>query len=898
LYEKLSGMTATAMTDAEEFHEIYELDVTPLPTNVDYIVEMGLMDLEEKQRKVEGAEEIYWVKSDDSEQRVFARRIDFADQVFGTLQAKDQAIIDEILRVRKTGRPILVGTTSVEHSETIHKLLRKRGVDHAVLNAKRHQSEALVVAQAGRKQAVTISTNMAGRGTDILLGGNAEGLASEMLENRLLSREDLGLLAGQLLSNGAEAAKSYAERHPKLIPELVDSLQALKDELDETQEKIEDDGLINYLARYFQEPYEVDFTVARHVLRLVHSNRAAEARDYLNERERDVALVEDATRLMELYAGYTAARDDVHRAARFLAENLFEKIYSARAAMIRAVMNGDEAEARELVETIPSLPAEAIQWIKDIRANREKERQEVWSLGGLHVIGSERHESRRIDNQLRGRAARQGDPGSSRFFLSLEDDLMLRFGGERLRGFMARTNIPDDMPIESGLLDRIIESSQERIEGYNFDIRKNVVEYDDVMSKQRQAIYGERRAILMSEDVDLDARVHAAFERAVNQLVGDYLENYREYMRGEIDRAVLSFSTDATDTINVYGVLVRMRGLLPGVAALDRADLADVSASELVDILMDQVEENLENGENLLQFIRAASRFIPLLPSVPNLGSILASQRSGQLGLVRDKVQREFVGQIEAIFNDFLVAYLDEGERAALWKETNRRFDNIFEHFRVEGISRKAMQDQQPDFRRQCDEALRDMLKSSLFALDNDQLAESLAEYANKQRDRWRERIGEEDHHDFQRMLLLQAIDGEWRDYLVAMDDLRREIGLEAVAQRDPKVEYKRRSYQMFADMRSKIDETVVDNYFRRIAGHQAYIRQQAQAAERQAELIKAGYQVVKRDKGKGMELRRDAPKVGRNDPCPCGSGKKYKHCHMRADRAAARSARRKAQAR
>jgi preprotein translocase subunit SecA len=282
-----------------------------------------------------------------------------------------------------------------------------------------------------------------------------------------------------------------------------------------------------------------------------------------------------------------------------------------------------------------------------------------------------------------------------------------------------------------------------------------------------------------------------------------------------------------------------------------------------------------------------------LLPSVPNLGGILASQRSGQLALVRDRVQRDFVGQIETIFNDFLVEYIDEDGRAALWDETRERFDDIFEQFRVEGLSRKAMSAQQSDFRRQCDEALRDMLKSSLFALDNDQLAESLAEYAHKQSNRWRDQIGEEAHHDFQRILLLQAIDGEWRDYLIAMDDLRREIGLEAVAQRDPKVEYKRRSYQMFADMRNKIDETVVDNYFRRIASHQAYIRQQEQAAQRQSELIKAGYQVVKREKGKGVELRRDAPKIGRNDPCPCGSGKKYKHCHMRSDRAAAKRARR-----
>jgi preprotein translocase subunit SecA len=168
-------------------------------------------------------------------------------------------------------------------------------------------------------------------------------------------------------------------------------------------------------------------------------------------------------------------------------------------------------------------------------------------------------------------------------------------------------------------------------------------------------------------------------------------------------------------------------------------------------------------------------------------------------------------------------------------------------------------------------------------------LAVALNDYVDQQRDIWRQQIGDDEFENFERLLLLDAIDREWRDYLVAMDDLRREIGLEAIGQRDPKVEYKRRSYQMFADMRNNIDRTVVDNYFRRIACHQAYIQQQEAAAAYQTQLSEAGYQVVQRDKGKGVELRRDAPKVGRNDPCPCGSGKKYKHCHMRQDQAAAK---------
>jgi preprotein translocase subunit SecA len=275
--------------------------------------------------------------------------------------------------------------------------------------------------------------------------------------------------------------------------------------------EIEQQQVIGYLAQKFQEPYNIDYNDVRHVLRLVRGDQLAEGRDYLDSIGKDAAMVDEAVRLWGLYNRYERMHGDPRTAAQFVAETLFEKLYNARAALIRAMMDDDMVEAKHLVETIPGLEQKTIDLIEGLKKDADKERQEIWQLGGLHVIGSERHESRRIDNQLRGRAARQGDPGSSRFFLSVEDDLMRRFGGERLKGAMARINMPDDMPIEAGILDRIIETSQERIEGYNFDIRKNVVEYDDVMSKQRETIYGERRAILLGESVDLDEKVDEAF---------------------------------------------------------------------------------------------------------------------------------------------------------------------------------------------------------------------------------------------------------------------------------------------------------------------------------------------------------------------------------------------------
>ncbi|HNS40306.1 MAG TPA: preprotein translocase subunit SecA, partial [Promineifilum sp.] len=204
IYDKLAGMTGTALTDAEEFDKIYELGVTPLPTNVEYIIDTGAMGLETKREKVDGAESIFYVDPQTGKPAYY-KRVDFPDQVYGTIEAKDKAILNEIKTVHSTGRPILVGTTSVEHSETIHRYLEREKIPHTVLNAKIHQSEALIVAQAGRKRAVTISTNMAGRGTDILLGGNAEGLAAESMEEEMFTRPMLAQLAARLISEGEPA---------------------------------------------------------------------------------------------------------------------------------------------------------------------------------------------------------------------------------------------------------------------------------------------------------------------------------------------------------------------------------------------------------------------------------------------------------------------------------------------------------------------------------------------------------------------------------------------------------------------------------------------------------------------------------------------------------------------
>ena len=323
LYPKLAGMTGTAMTEEAEFGKIYNLEVTVIPTNMPDI------------------------------------RINYPDVIYKNEKQKFLAVVDEIAKIHETGRPILVGTISIEKSELVSELLKKRGIKHNVLNAKQHEKEAYIIAQAGRVGAVTIATNMAGRGTDILLGGNAEYMAKEELDAR------------------------------GITPDNPD---------------------------------------------------------------------------------YNSIKNDV----------------------LNQALSVTESEHKKVVE-----------------------------LGGLHVIGTERHESRRIDNQLRGRAARQGDPGSTRFFLSLEDNLMRIFGGDKISAVMNMLNVEENMAIENKLITKQIESAQKKVETYHFDIRKHVLEYDDVMNVQREKFYAQRRKVLFGQDISED--ILYMIEQETGRIIGSYI---------------------------------------------------------------------------------------------------------------------------------------------------------------------------------------------------------------------------------------------------------------------------------------------------------------------------------------------------------------------------------------
>ena len=377
MYDKLAGMTGTASTEADEFSEIYGLNIVSIPTN--------------KPRA----------------------RKDLPDSVYKTVNGKYNAVIEQVAECHAKGQPVLVGTVSVEKSEALSKLLKKKGIEHNVLNAKQHEREAEIVAQAGKQGAVTIATNMAGRGTDIMLGGNVSYMAKAALRKEL-SRD------------------------------LTKDLAQLKDEYEHAKARAKAAG-----TELPTPPEETIDAQLEHLMTECDGHAETEDAEILHARKRFEELCEE-----------------------------FEPEIKREAAAVR-------------------------------------------EAGGLFIIGTERHESRRIDNQLRGRAGRQGDPGASRFFLSLEDDLMHIFGGERVQNLMDSLGLEEDVPIENKLITNTIESAQKKLEASNFAIRKQVLQYDDVMNQQREIIYKQRQMVLDGEDIS--AKLHEMMRQSIDDACTNYL---------------------------------------------------------------------------------------------------------------------------------------------------------------------------------------------------------------------------------------------------------------------------------------------------------------------------------------------------------------------------------------
>ncbi len=692
MYKKLSGMTGTADTEAAEFHQIYKLDVSVIPTNKPIV------------------------------------RKDLPDLVYKNEKGKFKAVLTDIEDCYARGQPVLVGTVSVEKSEVLASLLRAKNVPFNVLNAKQHQKEAGVVAQAGRKGSITISTNMAGRGTDILLGGNAEFMAKEAVA---AEREAF------------EADASKAEQAP-----LADAT---------TGEDGEAEGMGPYRGAT-RPAFDEDARLAHHL----------------------------------------------------------------------AIFKGQ----------------------------CEAERKEVLASGGLKIIGTERHESRRIDNQLRGRAGRQGDPGVSRFYLSLEDDLLRIFGLDRMAGLMERLGLEEDTPIESPMVTRSIEGAQKKVEGRNFDSRKNVLEYDDVMNQQRKTIYGLRRQILE----------------------GSYQPMPPDDKDGKPGTAVLP-------------EIVESGGWkIPDIAREMRADLA-----AQIDVVIARVAERdakIAAGEPIADrrpAWRVLQRELWRQHGVLiDLEGKLEGDRDKLVDLVSDRVAKSLIQQRERIY--------DLGEElidAAMQQYCSP--DKPDDEWDLDGLEEALIEQFGVEF--ELEHGTREELAAHAWKVVEKRIDEREVELKRP----WL--------MYFSRMFFLEEIDDQWVEHLKTMDALREGIGLQGYGQKDPKKEYKKQGYVLFQDMMTRISSNVGSKLFhvqhRRadeaVPALQAKQRQTieagaagkvdqdetATAAGGRTRRPRAGARAAARAPGEPTEakpaaetVRRERPKVGRNDPCPCGSGKKYKKCH------------------
>jgi preprotein translocase subunit SecA len=653
LYKKLGGMTGTAQTEAQEFMSTYKLDVVQIPTNKPVV------------------------------------REDYHDVVYKTEREKFTAVVQEILDMHEQGRPVLVGTTSVEKSGALSRILTRKSIPHHVLNAKHHENEAYIVAQAGRRGAITVSTNMAGRGTDILLGGN---------------------------------------------PEMIARLEFKERGLDPEQ----------------------------------HADEFAEA-------------------------------------------------------------------------------------VKRFEESCKKEQAEVRELGGLHILGTERHESRRIDNQLRGRAGRQGDPGSSRFYLSLEDDLMRIFAGDRVKNLMDRMGMPDDEPIEHPWVTKSVENAQRKVEERNFDIRKHTLEYDDVMNAQRRTLYSLRQQISLGryspEEVDeLGKPTGRTREVPIDETIA-------ERARPLVAHLVAMYCETPPNPVDGDG---RPR-------APTREELA--GAGKLVDLDGLQREAYTLWGVKLDLETRKARSPASVFDELNELVAHgLTEQRERLLDLM-DRV-------ISAVVEESCPA--NKPPEDWDWKSMHNAFR---EHF---GTDLGSDVDDLGD---------PELIARAIFAR-----AEELFLKREKE-------LGFDLILRVFRLLYVQALDRAWVDHLQNMEHLRDGIGLRGYGQRDPKNEYKKEGYTLFLNMMANVSSTVLSRLFEVEIRRQEEIEAMEREAERrnQAELEQAvarhvGDPTSQSDQppapAEQLEaLRRNAasvapparraePKIGRNDLCPCGSGKKFKSCH------------------
>ncbi|HEX6289854.1 MAG TPA: preprotein translocase subunit SecA [Herpetosiphonaceae bacterium] len=1003
MYKKLSGMTGTALTESEEFAKIYKLDVVPIPTNREVIREdrndQIFRSEEAKYRAVvreilgaavRGQPTLVGTASIENSERLAAYLKPGAlknlalSSVLMTVIRDTKGVSEDVRKafaesldmpisqvpftvLRQTAQALSLSTDAlapeildrfaamlkIDDQARLTEFLRN-GLPHQVLNAKLHEQEARIVAQAGRPGAVTIATNMAGRGTDILLGGNPDALAAHYLEENGVRREQIKAVAKPIIEGNEQQIEQTLERH-KLPTVVLDELRRAKHEYDEMLQHFEANPALFFLSRYAEGSAET-FAARWAFVNDVLDNEVGLARQIVQNtsglREEQIAQIQAVRSDLESY------RNDK---VEFLANQLFDRIYAARARLIQAVLHGNLDEARTLIATTPTLDESLIGGIQQIKSQVEADANLIRELGGLMIIGTERHEARRIDNQLRGRAGRQGDPGLSRFYISLEDELMKRFGPsiDRVKGFMSRAGFEDDIPIEFGVISKSIENAQTKVEGYNFDVRKRVVDYDDVMNKQREVIYARRRAILeqgeiqrrlqmlvqrylgsyadwvagqveelaagvnngngpeierqlarllpgserlnlselralgdedrsaqlqpliaeaehqqhplrlLLEDVaefvdidpveafdelkaadraaveryldeqwrantegDLEKRIKSLFYTELDLMLDRYVDDYEGWMTGEIEKAVDASTVQATGVINVEGARRRIRPILPQIDTIAPERLAGASPELVQREFESVIQQSYQEGNHLRLFADELQRVLPFVP-----------------GLSPDQYLAMFADAL-----DGLMIALPESERSDLLQEWQAPVRQALQPV----FAGNALSEEDGRvFLRAVNESWIDAL-DRLAQLDDDGQTAGLEQLVDRSFDRWRSLIGVDLLNRYSRELMLNAIDREWADYLTAMEDLRQGIGLQGIAQRDPLVAYKTQAFKMFEELLDTIDRTTVKTFFNNLPRFAANVQQQMVL---------------------GASRVRDL-KVGPNEPCPCGSGKKFKKCH------------------
>ncbi|TMA79143.1 MAG: preprotein translocase subunit SecA [Deltaproteobacteria bacterium] len=781
MYKKLAGMTGTADTEAVEFQKIYKLEVVVIPPNK------------------------------------AMRRVDSPDVVYKSEREKFAAVVEEIKECHEKGQPVLVGTTSVEKSERVSKLLKKTGVRHNVLNAINHEAEANIIAQAGRHQQVTIATNMAGRGTDILLGGNPEFLARAEMENEWIRRagtvqgggqteqryedtlrtlrerydEEVQRASGQyeqglatLQERRGEALRQLTEAHKKLLE--LSPYRPLRDRYEQVSSvelipAVRDHDPIPRRYRQVKEELEATLLGAetgtavateRSELEELRSRyesvlaaweeggvRTDETARELDERraqyERGLSVMELALlvkggatgngELAEIRVSYRTSEDDYVEAERLHQETQTPYEEAVRAAERRYEADRAKyvAAVEEIREQLQKAPQEYEARYQDIlekyRETCAGERELVVAAGGLHILGTERHEARRIDNQLRGRGGRQGDPGTSRFYLSLEDDLLRIFGADRMQGLMERLGMEEGVPIEHRLITRAIRNAQEKVEAHNFDIRKHLLEYDDVLNKQREVVYSRRRELLGRDDLREDVLELAT--GIAEDLVATHAE--AEVASEEWDWKALDDAVFARFNFRLQ---------LPG------SEHEGLRMEGLQDILVERV--------------------------------------------------KQAYAQREQLFGAPIVRHLEK-------------------------------------------------------------------------------------------LIMLQTLDTFWKDHLLNMDHLKEGIGLRGYGQVNPLQAYQKEGYDMFEEMIRRMESDVVEKLMSvqiRTEAAPGMPQRAAVAPSGAEDALPAELEALQRRQRQAARVtlshgeqaqaqkvetvRRDGDKVGRNDPCPCGSGKKFKKCH------------------